>query len=76
MLGEQMEDLPRIAFHRLLLILASPQIFELDAVAGKHPEQVMIQDQKQFRGIGKCDIVRIPPGIGVPVRQSDRWANP
>ena len=71
MLGEKTPDLPGIAFDRTAVDPGNPEFFERDALAVEHPEQVMIRDQEQLGGIGKGDIVRIPPGIGVPVGADD-----
>jgi hypothetical protein len=64
-------DFPGIGLDRASVRPGDTELFQRNSPAVEHPEDIMIRDQKQLRRVGKGDVVRIPPGIGVTVGADD-----
>ena len=71
MFRKKTPDLPGIGFYRTSVRPGDAQFFQRYAPAVEHPEEVVVWDQEQFGGVGKGDVVRVPPGIGVTVGADD-----
>src|SRR2546429_4657260 len=65
-------DLARILLDWAAISARDREIFELDALAVEHPENVMVRRDEERGRVGEGLVVGVPLRIGVTMRADDR----
>ena len=72
MIAEQLPDPPRVLFDRAAVDARDAQRLHRDALRVEHPDDVVIGDDDERRGIGERLVMREQPRIDVAVRAHQR----
>ena len=71
MLREQAPGLSRVLLDRAPVRPGNTEFLQGDPLAVQHPQDVVIGDQKQRRGVEERVVVVVPSRIGMPVGADD-----